>query len=166
SELKSYAYRKKGVINASVEFDVETLSPTYKLLIGVPGRSNALEISRRLGLHPEILQAAKAEIKTEQDEVAVLIQKLEEQGVYLERLISENEILKKTYEKELEQVRKREQQLKEQRDDLIEKAREEAQRIIREAKAEAEDVIRELRELMKRERLDVKEHEIIALKGR
>ena len=166
SELKSYAYRQKRVINASVEFDIETLSPTYKLLIGVPGRSNALDISRRLGLSHEILNRAKDKIETEKDDVADLIQKLEDQGLYLEKLISENEKIKAKYAKELKQVQEREQKLSIQKDTLIEKAREEAREIILETKREADEVIRELRELKKRERLDVKEHELIELKGR
>ncbi len=76
-ELKAYGYNRQGVMNASVEFDIETLSPTYKLLIGVPGRSNAFEISRRLGLPEHIIGQAKSEMTAEHNEVDLMIASLE-----------------------------------------------------------------------------------------
>src|SRR5690606_22711311 len=76
-ELKAYGYNREGVVNASVEFDVETLRPTYKLLIGVPGRSNAFDISRRLGLSDTIIDHAKSMIDADSNEVENMIASLE-----------------------------------------------------------------------------------------
>ena len=75
-ELKAYGYNRPGVVNASVEFDVETLSPTYRLLIGVPGRSNAFEISKRLGLQNHIINQAKSFTGTDRGEVESMIASL------------------------------------------------------------------------------------------
>ncbi len=78
SELKAYGYNREGVVNASMEFDVESLSPTYRLLIGVPGRSNAFEISKRLGLEDRIIDAARGQIGSDAQSVETMIERLEE----------------------------------------------------------------------------------------
>lgn len=84
-ELKAYGYNREQVINASVEFDVNTLSPTYKLLIGVPGRSNAFEISKRLGLSDRVIDQARNHISTDTNKIENMIAKLEESQKNAER---------------------------------------------------------------------------------
>ena len=95
-ELKAYSYNREGVMNASVEFDVETLSPTYKLLMGVPGRSNAFDISKKLGLSLNIINKAKTMIGTDEQEINAMIESLEQnskrvdqQRIELDRLVRE-----------------------------------------------------------------------------
>lgn len=166
SELKTYAYNTKGVINSSVEFNVETLRPTYKLLIGIPGRSNALEISRRLGLNDKILIKAKEKIETESTDATNLINKLEDQGLYLEKLINENEVLRKALEQEKQELSETKQSLKNKQDDLINKAKMEAIAITCKAKKEADEIIQQLKEMKKNSQGYYKEHEVIDLKSR
>ena len=90
-ELKAYGYNRPGVANASVEFDVETLSPTYKLLIGVPGRSNAFEISERLGLPEYIISQAQTYTGTDRGEVNSMIASLEDSRRQAEKDAEETE---------------------------------------------------------------------------
>lgn len=93
-ELKAYGYNRDNVINASVEFDIETLSPTYKLLIGVPGRSNAFEISKRLGLPDHLIGRAKAEMTAEHNEVDTMIASLEDSKKRAETELAETEAIR------------------------------------------------------------------------
>ena len=97
-ELKAYGYNREQVINASVEFDVNTLSPTYKLLIGVPGRSNAFEISKRLGLSDRVIEQARNHISTDTNKIENMIAKLEESQKNAERDWNEAEALRKQSE--------------------------------------------------------------------
>lgn len=166
SELKTYAYNTDKVINASVEFDVETLRPTYKLLIGIPGRSNALEISRRLGLNEKIIAQASSRIETEKTDVSKLIMQLENQGLYLDKLINENEALKKELQSQILKYELLNNELANQKDTLKEKAYEEARQIVRKAQKEANLIIEELKRIKKERVLDVKDHEISELKGK
>lgn len=147
SELKNYALTKPGVENAAVEFDIETLSPTYKLLIGVPGKSNAFEISRKLGLSDYVISRAKEYINTENIALEDVLQNVEKNRIKAvedreeaERLKEEIEKLKVEYDEKLEK-------LVSQRDKMIEKAKSEAFSIIRQAKEEVDIIIKELRNL-------------------
>ena len=147
SELKNYALTKNGVENAAVEFDIETLSPTYKLLIGVPGKSNAFEISRKLGLNDYIIDRAKEFINTDNLELEDILQNVEknrikaiEEREEAEKLKQEIENLKQEYDRKLEK-------LTTQKDKLIEQAKSEAFRITRQAKEEVDNIIKELRTL-------------------
>ncbi|MGG3454840.1 endonuclease MutS2 [Paenibacillus rhizolycopersici] len=162
SELKAYAYERKGVINASMEFDVATLSPTYRLMVGVPGRSNAFAIAERLGLSERILEYARGEVTEEDMRVENMIASLEQNRLgaeqereTAEQLRREMEELRKRHETELEK-------LEQQRDKRLEKAEEEASAIIAKARQEAERIIADLRRLALEEGAAVKEHKLIA----
>lgn len=165
-ELKAYGYNRPGVANASVEFDIETLSPTYRLLIGVPGRSNAFEISSRLGLPESIIDRAKSFTGTDRHEVESMIASLEETRRQSEddaershALLVESETLRKELQDKL-------QAYEERKEALDKKAKEKARKIVDEAKKEAESIIAELREMRKNADQVVKEHELIEARKR
>ncbi|WP_141904731.1 endonuclease MutS2 [Lysinibacillus sp. Y5S-8] len=165
-ELKAYGYNRPGVANASVEFDIETLSPTYRLLIGVPGRSNAFEISSRLGLPESIIDRAKGFTGTDRHEVESMIASLEETRRQSEddaershALLVESETLRKELQDKL-------QAYEERKEALDKKAKEKARKIVDEAKREAEAIIAELREMRKNADQVVKEHELIEARKR
>ena len=156
--MKAYAYQKPGTINASMEFDIQTLSPTYRLLVGVPGRSNAFAIAERLGLSRRIIEHARTQVGEEDQRVESMIASLEEN-----RLIAESErYAAEELRKEAEAMRKslEAQQLKfdEQRDKLLEKAERDAREAVIKARREADEVIADLRRMAQEEAGGVKDH--------
>ncbi|PHA00741.1 endonuclease MutS2 [Bacillus pseudomycoides] len=165
-ELKAYGYNREQVINASVEFDVNTLSPTYKLLIGVPGRSNAFEISKRLGLSDRVIDRARGHISTESNKVENMIAKLEESQKNAEREWNEAEELRKQSEKLHKELQRQIIEFNEERDERLLKAQKEGEEKVEVAKKEAEEIIRELRQLRKAKLADIKDHELIEAKSR
>ncbi|WP_404329483.1 endonuclease MutS2 [Mesobacillus maritimus] len=165
-ELKAYGYNREGVINASVEFDVETLSPTYKLLIGVPGRSNAFEISKRLGLNDSVIEKAKGYISADSNQVETMIASLETSKRLAEREAEEAHELLKAAELLHKDLQKQMVAYYERKDELVEKAKEKAAVIVEQAREEAEDVIRDLRKLRLEKSAEVKEHELIDARRR
>ncbi|MFM9277040.1 endonuclease MutS2 [Paenibacillus jiagnxiensis] len=162
SELKAYAYERDGIINASMEFDVATLSPTYRLLVGVPGRSNAFAIAERLGLPKQILDYARGEVTEEDQRVEHMIASLEENRLTAEQERSEAERMRR----ETEELRTRYQEeldkLERQRERMLEKADEEAREVLLKARSESERIIADLRKLAQEEGAAVKEHRLIA----
>ena len=165
-ELKAYGYNRPGVANASVEFDIETLSPTYRLLIGVPGRSNAFEISSRLGLPESIIDRAKNFTGTDRHEVESMIASLEESRRQSEDDAERTHALLLESEKLREELNGKLQAYDERKEALDKKAKDKARKIIDEAKAEAESIIAELREMRKNADQVVKEHELIEARKR
>ena len=149
AELKVYATNEPGVQNASCEFDVETLQPTYRLLVGIPGKSNAFAISKRLGLGEEIIEDAKNRVSTESASFEATIEKLEQTRLLLEK--DREEAAKKL--REAQESAKKASFLRAELEVRLDKAdmksRREAERILSEARETAEEVFRELDEMRK-----------------
>ena len=149
AELKLYAMRTKGVINASCEFDVETLRPTYKLLIGIPGKSNAFAISRKLGLPEDILKEADDLVGKSDKDFEDVLSQLEQQRQQMESARVEAERLRRETEKIKQQSEEYNAQLQKERDKAMEAARREAQGIIEDARRTANAAAEELKQLRK-----------------
>jgi DNA mismatch repair protein MutS2 len=165
-ELKAYGYNREGVVNASVEFDVETLSPTYKLLLGVPGRSNAFEISKRLGLSEKVIQNARSQISSDTNQIENMIASLEKSRREAENdRIEANDLLKHA-EKLHKDIQNQMIEFYEHKDSMLEKAQEKAAELVEKAKAEAEYIIKDLRKLRLEKNAEVKEHELIEARKR
>ncbi|NBK47803.1 endonuclease MutS2 [Staphylococcus delphini] len=160
-ELKAYSYNREGVMNASVEFDVDTLSPTYKLLMGVPGRSNAFDISKRLGLGLKIINHAKSMIGQDEQEINEMIASLEknakrvdDQRIELDRLVREASQIHNDLSRAYEQYQNMESR-------LIEEAKDKANQRVKAAMEEADDILKSLRDMRDQKGVEVKEHELI-----
>jgi len=165
-ELKAYGYNREGVINASVEFDIETLSPTYKLLIGVPGRSNAFEISKRLGLKEEVILSARNHVSAESNTVENMIASLEQSRKQAEEELTEADVIRRDAENLHKELQQQIIEFNERRDKLFEKAEIKARDTIEKATSEAEEIIRELRKMRTNQHAQIKEHELIDAKKR
>ncbi|MCY8233738.1 endonuclease MutS2 [Priestia endophytica] len=160
-ELKAYGYNRKGVMNASVEFDVETLRPTYKLLLGVPGRSNAFEISRRLGLSEEVINEAKGYIGADTNKVENMIASLEDSRKKAESEKEEAALFRKEAEQLHRELQDQIIEFNNERDKLLEQAEQKAAKAVEEARAEAENIIKDLRKMRLNQQSGIKEHELI-----
>ncbi len=164
AELKAFALSTRGVENASVEFDVATLRPTYRLSIGVPGKSNAFEISRRLGLPDRLIDAANERLSTDQIKFEDVIANAEyhRQIAEKERELAEQAHLET--QRLRDEAERLQRQLEDQRAELIRKAKEEARRIVRRAQNDSEMVVAELKR-MRKTAGGVKEHEIAGMRA-
>ena len=147
SELKAYAFNEPRVQNASVEFDVETLRPTYRLLVGVPGKSNAFEIAHKLGIHNHIIENARGLISQEEQDVAGLIASLETSNVLAEQKKEEAEEKLQEIQQQLKALENERAELVASTEKIRRKAEAEALDIIREARQESEDILKELRQM-------------------
>ena len=149
NELKKYALSKEGVENGSMEFDIETLSPTYRLFIGIPGKSNAFEISRKLGLSEDLIERSSQLLERGDIEFEDVLDSIEKDKKRAEAERDEAILLNISMKKKMEELEKRQAKLEEQEKKIISKAKEEARDILREARETANVVSKELRELNK-----------------
>ena len=167
SELKVYALSTPRVENASCEFNVETLSPTYRLLIGIPGKSNAFAISSKLGLKNEIIEMAKTQISAEDETFEDLIANLENSRITIEKEQAQIQEYKEEIERLKKHLETKEGRIDKQKEDILRKANEEAHKILSEAKEVADKTIRDFNKFgkeniniskMEDERRKVREH--------
>jgi len=149
SELKVYAITTDGVENACCEFNVETLRPTYRLLIGVPGKSNAFAISKRLGLKDNIIDMAKERLSQEEIKFEDMLLNIEKNRSEAENDKMRTEALKREAQKLRDELDEQKQKLADQKDKLIREAREEARRIMLDAKHDAEEIVSEMKRIEK-----------------
>ena len=153
TELKKYAIETSGVENASMEFDIETLSPTYKLTIGIPGKSNAFEISKKLGLPGEIIEKSKALLEGGDIKFEAVLEAIEEDKKAAEEERDEAIMINIQMKKQKEEMDKLEKRTKAMQEKIINEAKEEARSMLAEAKEVSKSVQQELRELAKIESL-------------
>ncbi|MCI9402433.1 MAG: endonuclease MutS2 [Oscillospiraceae bacterium] len=152
AELKVYAMTTPGVENASCEFNVETLAPTYKLLIGIPGKSNAFAISRRLGLPDHVIDAAAGRVSAENVRFEDVLTQLDRQRQEMEKEKEAARLLRRETEEAREKARQYRDDLEKQRAKAVEKAQAEARAILDEARRAADDTFKELDDMRKRSR--------------
>lgn len=145
SELKSFAFSRHGIENASVEFDIQTLRPTYRLLIGIPGSSNAFAISKRLGLSPEIIESAKQFMEKGHVEMETMLVALENQKRLYDELNGNLEITKRQTDILKAELNQEKKYLEQKKELLLTKARNDAATIVRTARRQAEDIISSLK---------------------
>ena len=158
TELKIYATTQPGVMNASCEFDVETLRPTYHLLIGLPGKSNAFAIAKRLGLAEEVIADARSRVGSESATFEATIEKLEQVRQLLERDRQDAADKLRTAEAERKKAAMLRAELSVRLEKADEKARRDAERILTDARRTAEEVFRDLDQIRKMEKEDDSHH--------
>lgn len=151
AELKVYAMTTPGVENASCEFNVETLAPTYRLVLGIPGKSNAFAISKRLGLPDSIIEKAAEHLDAENVRFEDVLTRLDQQRQEMEKERTEARRLKLEMEQSAAKVREYRERMEAERAKVVEKAQAEARAIIREARAASDLAISELKEMQKRQ---------------
>lgn len=151
AELKTYALETEGVENASCEFDVTTLKPTYKLVFGIPGKSNAFAISQRLGLDMAIIERAKSSIDSQNLQFEDVIRTLEEKRQRMESELQKAQRERQRAEEEREEAQRAYDSIEKDRKELLDQARAQAQALIQEAKRAADDTVEELRRLRKQQ---------------
>ena len=150
AEMKTFAMTTAGVENASCEFDVATLRPTYRLLIGIPGKSNAFAISRRLGLDEEVIAAAKAQMDSESIRFEDVLTQLEEKRQRLEKAQAEADRLWQQSQEDARKARTFREQMEKAKENAQSKGENEARRIVRQAQQQVDEIFAELDELRRK----------------
>lgn len=157
SELKSFAYNKGGYINASVEFNVETLRPTYRLLMGIPGKSNAFLIAEKLGVDAAIIDRANSYLTADEQQVADLISGLEENRLQAEQASREADLRLAEVVEQQRVLKNQEIELANREAEIITKARLQAAEIVKESRREAEELYKQMKQELKAAGLQSKE---------
>ena len=159
NELKEYALLTEGIENASVEFDIETLSPTYKISVGIPGRSNAFDISRKLGLSEKVIDEAQKHIKQENVQFEQILSHIQEDKKDIEKQRDEAIDLRVEIEKMKKSLKKEKKEFKEKKKKIMKDAKREAKYIVKQAQKESKRIIKRLREIQSESDIDNKEIE-------
>ncbi len=151
AELKVYATTQPGVQNASCEFDVETLRPTYRLIVGIPGKSNAFAIAQRIGLPPSVVEDARSRVDTESVEFEQVIESLERTRQALEREHEEAALLRRRAQEDADAAGKLRRESEEEREKITRTARREATELINTARRAADDAFEEIKAIRKKQ---------------
>lgn len=165
AELKTFALTTDGIENASCEFDVQSLQPTYRLLTGIPGKSNAFAIAARLGLQPIIIERAKEQVSTEDARFEDVLAELERERRRIEQLRDEAAKMRAAAQSERDKMRAERDAAEQKADKMVESARSQADRILKDARMTAETVFGELEELKKQSQKDAAEQNLAAAKA-
>ena len=160
SELKLYAMSTEGVQNACCEFDVETLRPTYRLLVGIPGRSNAFAISKRLGLGEEIIREAKNFMTGEDIQFEELLSDIQQNRMATEKEREQAEKDKQEIERLKQISREEKKKIENEKQAIMDQARREARRVLMEAKREADEIMERLKEMEKAQQRLIEDQEM------
>jgi len=164
SELKLYAMSNEGVQNACCEFDVETLRPTYRLLVGIPGKSNAFAISRRLGLGDDIIRKAQEFLTSDDIQFEELLSDIQRNRIETEKEREQAERDKREIERIKEISREEKNRIERDKETILNQARQEARRILQEAKREADEIMERLKQLERAQQQMIQDQEVQNLK--